>query len=135
MFRNIFDEILQHQCSPSPKQPVASAAVLSQRPVRDEAGPSTSLPLLPTENVQETEEPLETTQKLEYHTCTVALNSTIRQNLPQDIKYTFIQKFNQSMSNVSNFTSEFQFSIYSLMMNFRHHTINRNIFNQAVEYK
>ncbi|KAI8047149.1 hypothetical protein BDF21DRAFT_485470 [Thamnidium elegans] len=99
MFRNIFDEILQHQCSPSPKQPVASAAILSKRPVRDEFVPSTSLPLLPTENVQETEEPFETTQKLKYHTCTVVLNNTIRQDLPQDDKYTFIQKFNQAMSN------------------------------------
>ncbi|KAG2233244.1 hypothetical protein INT48_001693 [Thamnidium elegans] len=103
-----FNEILQQQCAPAPEQPVASVATSYQRPVRDKAVPSTSLPLLPTENVQETEEPLETTQKLEYHTCTVALNSIIRQDLPQDDKYTFIQKLNQAMSNVSNFTSEFQ---------------------------
>ncbi|KAG2233248.1 hypothetical protein INT48_001697 [Thamnidium elegans] len=60
-----FDEILQQQCAPAPEQPVASVATYYQRPVRYKAVPTTSLPLLPTENVQETEEPLETTQKLE----------------------------------------------------------------------
>ncbi|KAI8047309.1 hypothetical protein BDF21DRAFT_405103 [Thamnidium elegans] len=84
MLRNIFDEILQQLCTPAPQQHVSSTAVFCQRPAGDEAGPSTYLPLLPTENVQKTEEPLETTQKLEYHTCTVTLNSIIRQDLPQN---------------------------------------------------
>ncbi|KAI8067297.1 hypothetical protein BDF21DRAFT_454688 [Thamnidium elegans] len=40
-----------------------------------------------------------------------ALNSIIRQDFPQYDKYTFIQKINQAISNVSNFTSDFQFLI------------------------